>query len=362
MGNVLLAPLNWGLGHAMRDVPVIRTLLDHGHNVTITACGNALTALQREFPSCRFIELEDYPSPYSAGRFFLPKLAVYLPVLLHAIAREQKGMGQILSRDHYDLVISDNRLGAYSAHIPSLFITHQIHFHLPQFLWPVELFAAHMSPFLYRKYDRIIVPDNPPGPLSLAGKLSQPDSDAARSRAYFAGILTSIPRQDIPLDLDYLVLISGPEPQRTRLEEILLPQAKDLDGSSVVLLGSPQKKCEVTGTGECSVRTYVSNEEKAALMNRAKFVICRSGYTTMMELAELKKKAGLLIPTPGQPEQQYLSSYYEQKGWFFSTGQYDLRLAEDISTARKYAGFPEMPVTDANVRRFYEDVLAGYLE
>lgn len=362
MASVLVSPLNWGLGHAMRDVPVIRNLLDHGHEVTIAACGNALLSLQREFPSCRFIGFEDYPSPYSAGRFFLPKLAVYLPVLLHAISRERKGLARILAREHYDLIISDNRLGVYSAQIPSVYITHQVHFHLPLFLWPVELLAARMSRFLYRNYDRIIVPDNPLGPLSLAGKLSRPDSDVARSRAFFAGILTGIPRQDVPCDLDYLVLVSGPEPQRTRLEEILLPQVKDLDGSSVVLLGSPQKKCDVNGSGNCSVRTYVTNAEKATLMNRAKFVICRSGYTTMMELAELKKKAGLLIPTPGQPEQEYLSWYYGQKGWFFSTGQYRLRLSEDIRTAGSYTGFPEMPGTEANVRRLYDEVLAGYLE
>jgi hypothetical protein len=362
MGSVLLSPLNWGLGHAMRDVPVIKILLEHGHDVTIAACGNALTALQREFPSCRFIEFQDYPSPYSSGRFFLPKLSVYFPVLLRAVARERHETGRILSHDHYDLVISDNRLGVYSLTVPSLFITHQLHFHLPPALWPVELFTSVLNRFHHSKFDRIIVPDNPPGPLSLAGKLSRPDSDIARSRAYFAGILTSTPKQDVPTDLDYLVLISGPEPQRTRLEEILLPMARELDGQSVVLLGCPQRKCDVAGSGDCSVRTYVTNEEKAVLMNRAKFVICRSGYTTMMELAELGKKAGLFIPTPGQTEQEYLSWYYEQNGWFYSKSQYHLDLPNDISTARKYAGFPEMPSTDANVSRLYENLLEGYLE
>ena len=112
----------------------------------------------------------------------------------------------------------------------------------------------------------------------------------------------------------------------------------------------------------CSVRTYVTNEEKAVLMNRAKFVICRSGYTTMMELAELKKKAGLFIPTPGQTEQEYLSWYYEQKGWFFSKSQDHLDLPADIGTARNYAGFPAMPATGENVRRLYDELLAGYLE
>ena len=362
MGSVLFTPLNWGLGHAMRDMPIIRTLLERGHDVTIAACGNALTALQREFPTCRFIEFEDYPSPYSSGRFFLPKLSVYFPVLLHAVARERRKTERIISRDRFDLVISDNRLGVCSSHVPSLFITHQLHFHLPPALWPVELIASALNRFHHSKFDRVIVPDNPPGPLSLAGKLSRPDSDSARSRAYFAGILTSIPRQDVPRDLDYLVLISGPEPQRTRLEEILLPMARELDGSSVVLLGSPQRKSKVTRSGDCTIRTYVTNEEKAKLMNRAKFVICRSGYTTMMELAELGKKAGLFIPTPGQTEQEYLSWYYEQKGWFFSKSQYRLDLPGDISTAREYTGFPSMPATEENVRHLYDNLLAGYLE
>ena len=362
MGSVLFSPLNWGLGHAMRDIPVIKALLDHGHEVTIAACGNALTVMQREFPSCRFIDFEDYPSPYSSGRFFLPKMVLSFPGLLLAVARERRETERIVSRNKYDLIISDNRLGVYSPEVPSLFITHQIHFHLPLCFWPVELYASALNRFHHSKFNRVIVPDNPPGPLSLAGKLSRPDTDSSREWVFFAGILSGTPKLDVANDLDYLVLISGPEPQRTRLEEIVLPMARELDGRSVVLLGSPQRRCSVTDNGDCSIRTYVTNEEKAALMNRAKFVICRSGYTTMMELAELGKKAGLFIPTPGQTEQEYLSWYYEQKGWFFSKSQYHLDLPADIETARKYAGFPEMPGTDANVRHLYENLLAGYLE
>jgi len=362
MGSVLISPLNWGLGHAMRDIPVIRALLAHGHEVTIAACGNALAALQQEYPSCRFIGFEDYPSPYSSGRFFLPKLAVYLPRLLRAIAREHRELERILSRDHYDLIISDSRLGICSPHVPSLFITHQLHFHLPAALWPVELSASILNRFHHSKFDRIIVPDNPPGPLSLAGKLSRPDSENSRSRTFFAGILTSIPKLEVPRDLDCLVLISGPEPQRTWLEKILLPMVKDLDGRSVVLLGSPQRAGKTESVADCQVRNYVSNGEKAELMNRAKFVICRSGYTTMMELAELGKRAGLLIPTPGQTEQEYLSWYYARNGWFFSQSQYHLDLIRDIGTAGDYTGFPEMPATQENVRHLYDGLLAGYLE
>ena len=362
MAQVLLSPLNWGLGHAMRDIPIIRTLLAHDHDVTIAACGNSLSALVQEFPDCRFIPFEDYPSPYSAGRLFLPKFFLYLPILLKAVAEERRTLAKILAKNHYDLIISDNRLGVYSPEIPSIFITHQLHYHMPFALWPIELFALRINTYLHRKYDRIIVPDNPPGPSSLAGKLSCPGSVETRSRSFFSGILTSMKQGDCAEDLDYLVLISGPEPQRTKLEEILLPAVRELDGKSMVLLGSPQRNAEMVGSGTCTVRTYVSNDEKVQLMNRAKFVICRSGYTTMMELAEMRKRHGLFIPTPGQTEQEYLSWYYRKQGWFHSTSQYRLDLPEDIHAARGFTGFPDMPATGENVRRLYNELLAGYLE
>ncbi len=346
----------------MRDVPVIRTLLSHGHEVTIAACGNALASLRQEFPSCRFIPFEDYPAPYSAGRFFLPKLSLYFPMLLQAVARERRNTEKIIADGSYDLIISDNRLGVYSPGVPSLFITHQVRYHLPAALWPVDLFVSGLNRYHHKKFDRILIPDNPPGPASLAGKLSWSRPGDGRLPAWYTGILTSVPRLDVPQDLDYLVLISGPEPQRTRLEEILLPQVRDLDGSCVVLLGSPQRTQPAPGSVSCEVKAYVSNEEKALLMNRAKFVICRSGYTTMMELAALRKRSGLFIPTPGQPEQEYLSGWYEQNGWFHSQSQYSLDLRKDIPVAQQYRGFPEMPPVETGTERLYENVLAGYLE
>jgi hypothetical protein len=233
---------------------------------------------------------------------------------------------------------------------------------MPLAFWPVELFALRINTYLHRKYDRIIVPDNPPGPLSLAGKLSRPESDETRQRAFFSDILTCTQKQEVQPDLDYLVLISGPEPQRTRLEEILLSHIHELEGSVVVLLGSPLRSPESLVSGTCTIRSYVSNDEKASLMNRAKFLIGRSGYTTVMELAELGKRRALFIPTPGQTEQEYLSWYYAKNGWFFSKSQYRISLPEDIATAAHYAGFPDMPGTQANVNRLYSELLAGYLE
>jgi hypothetical protein len=362
MAHVLFSPLSWGLGHATRDIPIIRSLVDHHHEVTIAACGNPLTVLRHEFPECSFIEFNDYPSPYSTSRFFIPKFIASLPTLSRALAEERSTLQHILEKNHYDLIISDNRVGVYSLKIPTIFITHQIHYHFPLLFWPIELSSIVANYFLFDNYSRVIVPDNPPGPTSLAGKLSRPVHRLTDSKVFFSGILSSTPKMDVEQDLDYLVIISGPEPQRTRLEEILTPMLSELDGTTVALLGSPQKTATRSVSDRCTLISYATNHEKTLLLNRAKFVICRSGYSSMMELAELNKRHGLFIPTPGQPEQEYLSSYYEKMGWFHSKSQYTLNLTQDISLAMKYKGFPSMPPTKDNVVRLYDELLAHYLE
>lgn len=362
MGHVLISPLNWGLGHATRDIPIIRTLLAHGHEVTIAGCGNARSVLEQEFPACTSHNFPDYSVPLSANNFFLARFVLSLPLLLRGIAEERRTLAALLEKEHYDLIISDNRLGVYSDTVPSLFITHQLHYHLPFVAWPFELAGVWLNSYLHEKFNRIIVPDNPPGPLSLAGKLSRAETDITRSRAWYAGILTSMMRKKVTQDLDYLIQISGPEPQRTELERILLPAACRLPGSVVVLLGSPKGAGNTRQSGRCTVMSYASTEEKKILMNRARCIVCRSGYTTMMELAELGKQTALLIPTPGQPEQEYLAGYYERNGWFHAQEQHRLNLTDDLRVAEEYCGFPEVPGTEENVRRLYDEVLAGYLE
>jgi len=364
MAHILVSPLNWGLGHATRDIPIIKNLLDHNHEVTIAACGNARSVLEQEFPECRCIEYPDYPVPYSQSRFFLPKFVAFFPLILKALSDERKNLDLILAKDCYDLIISDNRLGVYSPEIPSVFITHQLHYHLPLVFWPAELLAVAMNGLVHEKYRHIVVPDNPPDKTALAGKLSRPGTEATKKRVYFSGILTSTHNRDGEEDLDYLVMISGPEPQRTRLEKILLPQVQMIEGSRVILLGRPGNHAMQKQSDTCRVIPYASTRDKENLMNRAKFIICRSGYTSMMEIAELGKRHALFIPTPGQTEQEYLSWYYEKKCWFHSQSQYRLDLSVDIRLAQQpgYTGFPKMQKTEENVKRLYDQVLAQYID
>lgn len=361
MGHVFISPLNWGLGHSTRDIPIINELLSHGHEVTIGTSGNALALLKRECPECNFILFKDYPAPYSASRFFLPKFVASIPILLRALARERKKLDQILADNKFDLIISDNRMGVYSNKIPSYFITHQLRFSLPSYLYPFEMLTIPVNSFFHIKYDGVIVPDIAPNGSNLSGKLCRSNLDATNQRVYYAGILTSAKKMRVDEDLDYLIIVSGPEPQRTKLEEIILKQVQKLPGEKVVLLGSPQKERHDKLDEHTTVHSYVSTEEKAELMNRAGFVIARSGYTTMMEIAELDKKHGLFTPTPGQTEQEYLSRYYARQGWFLSRSQYRIKLPEDTHAAMQYRGFPQMSKTCENVARLYRDVLKQYL-
>lgn len=361
MGHAFVSPLNWGLGHSTRDIPIIRELLRHGHDVTIATSGNALALLKKEFPDCSFILFKDYPAPYSSTRFFLPKFVASIPILLKAMADERRNLTRILSEDKYDLIISDNRMGVFSDKIPSYFITHQLRFSLPDYLRPFEIGTLYVNAAFHSRFKGVIVPDIEPNGSSLSGKLSLSNIDATNRRTFYSGILTSTENMKVDEDLDFLIIVSGPEPQRTKFEEIVMKQVQKLPGEKVVLLGSPQKEGHHKLDEHTTVHSYVSTEEKVELMNRARFVIARFGYTTMMEMAELDKKHGLFAPTPGQTEQEYLSRYYAQKGWFLSRSQYKLRLPDDAEEAMDYRGFPVMEKTGENVKRLYEQLFRQHL-
>ena len=301
--------------------------------------------------------------PTADSRFFLPAFVAGLPALLRAIRLEKKRFDQILAGNRFDLIISDNRMGVYSEAIPSYFISHQLRYSLPRPLYPLELLTMPFNSLFHRRFTGLIIPDISlyGGARNLSGKLCRSRIKSTIQRSYYAGILTSTRKMNLEEDLDYLAIVSGPEPQRTALEKIILKQIQNLPGEKAVLLGSPRQERHEKLDASTTVHSYVSTEEKARLMNRARFIISRSGYTTMMEMAELGKRHALLTPTPGQTEQEYLSRYYAREGWFLSRSQYRLDLAEDVKVAMSYRGFPEMAKTNENVKRLYREVLALHL-
>jgi len=361
MARIFVSPLSWGLGHATRDVPIIRELLKHNHKITIASSGSSLVFLQKEFPGCEFLNFPDYPTPYTGSAFFVLKFTAYIPLMIHAIRKEEQKARRIFEENKYDLIIADNRFGVYSPQIPSFFISHQLRFSAPKIIPIAEEWAQSFNSRFHKNFTRVIVPDNSPDTVSLSGKLSVNTRKDTRDRIYYAGILSSIRKLDVPEDIDFLFSVSGPEPQRTMLENIILKQAGKLPGKKVVLLGNPSKNIEYKLDKLTIVKSHAGREEMSVLMNRAKFIISRSGYTTVMEIAELGKKKCLFIPTPGQTEQVYLSQYYQQKGWVYSKSQYSLDIVKDVQEAGKYSGFPPMPDSQSNAKKLYGELLALYL-
>jgi len=210
MGHVFVSPLNWGLGHSTRDIPIIEHLLARGHTVTVGSSGNALALLQRECPECNFLVFKDYPAPYSDSRFFLPGFIAGLPSVLSAFATERKRMEQIQSENKFDLIISDNRLCVYSRRAPSYFISHQLRYSMPGYLYPFELLTMPFNSFFHGKFEGVIVPDMDPNDSdgnartkkNLSGKLCRSALTTTNCRTYYAGILTSAKKLPVAQDLD----------------------------------------------------------------------------------------------------------------------------------------------------------------
>ncbi|MBN1883306.1 MAG: hypothetical protein JW885_14150 [Deltaproteobacteria bacterium] len=358
---MLISPLAWGLGHATRDIPIIKMLLEEGHSIGIVATGAPYELLEREYPDFDFYHITDYPSPYTAEGFSVARVVALYPVMFRNIMRETRLVRKIIRREKYDLVISDNRFGIHDERVPSLFISHQIRYSVPGYVEWVEKTSEWFNARYHSNFDRIIIPDNPPDVLPLSGKLGRADQDVTKRKAYYAGILSSIEKIDIPEDIDYLVSVSGPKEQKEKFRDAVMSQITELPGRKVVLLGDPGGDVDERLDENTRIVSHASREEMTRLMNRASFIITRSGYTTVMELAELGGKKALFVPTPGQTEQEYLSDYYKKMGWFYSVSQKDLDLVRDVKRASGYPGLPPMSKSADNARRLYEEVIRGYL-
>jgi len=359
MGKVLFATLNWGLGHATRSMPIIDVLLKHGNSVDIIASGMAYNSLNKEFPDLSYYQyFDDYPLPFTDNGFSSSLFWKTFPSLIRSINNEKKKLDNILLKNKYDLIISDERFGIYSHNIPSFLLCHEFRWDFAGFFRPLEKLTELFNSLCHRNFEAIIVPDNPPDINCLGGKLSR---SKPSNKVYYAGILCSINKLDCIQDIDYLFMFSGPDIQKRALKDIILHQIGSINGRKVVLLGSPSIDTQYNLDKDTLIKSYSNRKETADLMNRANFIISRSGYTTMMELAELQKKNVLLIPTPNQSEQEYLAKYYQEKGWFYSVQQNKLNLANDIEIAKSYSGLPFTSRSADNSQKLYADLLKIHL-
>ena len=298
--TILVAPLHWGLGHATRCIPIIKSLLDAGFNVIIASDGSALLLLQKEFPKLHSIELPSYNISYPKnGVHFKWKLLLKLPRILKVISFEKKIVENLVSEAMIDGIISDNRFGIRNNQIPSIYLTHQLNV----LSGSTSYFSSKRHQNIIKKFTECWVPDFE-GKDNLSGKLGHIDKSPIKPK--YIGVLSRMSKKELEKKYDILILLSGPEPQRSLLEKKLI-QVFRWQKKSVLMIqgcvGSQQEKIQINNITVCN---YMCSKELEQSINESEVVVSRSGYTTIMDLAAIGKKA-FFIPTPGQYEQEYLA-------------------------------------------------------
>ena len=331
--RVLIAPLDWGLGHATRCIPIIKSFQALHIDVLIAAEGACASLLSDEFPAVRIIPLKGYRIQYAKTAIgLIGKLIQQLPKIMGSIKREHQWLEKIIQEEKIDLVISDNRYGLYTNQVPCVFITHQLIIKTPfAFL---ERIIQKINYRFINRFSACWVPDAA-SEINIAGELSHPTKLPNRPVSYMGIISRMEQKEASKMQFNYCFLISGPEPQRTILEEQILNCLPKLDGKIILVRGLPSVNSVVAVPSNTICYNHLPTNELESILAASDLIICRSGYTSVMELVGLKKNA-LLIPTPGQTEQVYLANKLYQDQRFFMADQENLNLLDAINKAKTY--------------------------
>ena len=328
--NVLITPQHWGLGHITRSIPVIRYFVDRGDQVCLACSGAGIELLQKEFPQLKCYELIDYAVKYPSKNMVI-NMMFYLFNIHKAIIVEHFQIKKICKTKNIDLVISDARLGAFQSKIKSVIISHHLHF--PIGVWLFEKVSALWIDFFYKRFDELWIPDIS-GEQNLSGSLAH---QYKWSKKHFIGAISRFNKLNLPNKYDIAVVLSGPEPQRSYLEEILLNQLNAFTDKRIIIvrgISSP-----LTSPSKFETINLAGSEQLNTIISSSDLIICRSGYTSLLDLHKLHKKA-LLIPTPGQPEQIYLAEELMRKKLFYQVSQDNIQLSKDIPNALLYNAYP----------------------
>jgi len=333
--NILIAPLNWGLGHAARCMPIITRLLDQGHQPIIASDGQALALLKHEYPQLPWIELPSYDVEYPEnGDFMRLKMLKDSPKLWRAMRKEHKLLAELIEDYNLDGIISDNRLGLYHDDVPTVIITHQLQVLSGSTTW----LSTQLHQHFIKKFDFCWVPDYA-GDFSLSGRLSSHDDPHLNTT--FIGPLSRLHRCNTPSKYDLLVLLSGPEPQRAILEKKLLDELIFFQGKVLFIRGVVEGESYSGKKNGITTYNFLTAAGIQKAMARSSLILCRSGYSSILDLAAMGNKA-FFIPTPGQYEQEYLAEHMENIGIAPYRSQMDFQLS-DLSTVNNYAGFDSVP-------------------
>lgn len=331
---ILVSPLDWGIGHATRCVPVIRELQKHKARIIIGANGRSGKFLSAYFPEIETISIPGPLIHYPSSGNMAWKMAIQSPKILSGIRREHHLLEKIIRQYQIDAVISDNRFGLWSGAVYSVYITHQLRIKAP----PGWGMAGHLLSGIHRmvidNYNECWIPDYP-GKENLSGELGHPVS--LPSHYHYIGPLSRFssksdaaePGADKDLT-DLLFIISGPEPQRTIFENIVLGElAKHPEHRAIILRGLPGTGDDISPLPNVTMHSHLSDDDMIAQIKSAKLIVCRPGYSTLMDLTSLGKGA-VMVPTPGQTEQEYLARYHSASPSFMAIRQSEFTLEKAV--------------------------------
>jgi len=330
--KVLVAPLNWGLGHASRCVPLIRRLLDEGHEVVLGGDGESLTLLRKHFPKLRYTYLAPLNLRYSAGKRQVWAMLKAMPRLFLWAIKDHAMLQAVLREEPFDQVISDNRFGLYCKQTECIYMTHQLHILLPKGWRWAEGIASRIHARIYARFNKVWVPDYEDPEKSLAGDLSRIPSSFHLSPFTFQYIgplsrfdISTSRDIEVSTNYDIVAVHSGLEPHRSLLEQEIIAQYSGKEERVLIVQGLMHRPNTRIKRGNITMVPYLKDDELVPALLGAKHIIARSGYSTIMDLEALGllKKNNFqfsifnfqleLIPTPGQPEQEYLATYIAQK-------------------------------------------------
>lgn len=352
--RILISLLDWGLGHATRCIPIIHSFLRNDCEVYIACNAMQQRLLENEFENVHFLLLEGYNIRYaSSKRWFAVKILQQIPKILFAIRRENRWLKKVAQEHRIDLIISDNRFGFYHKKTPSVFITHQLFIQTPS-----SWFSRRIQKINYHFINRFCecwVPDYEGHP-NLAGVLSHPEHMPSVPVTYI-GPLSRFKKKEESTKYEWLLILSGPEPQRTLLEQILID--KFITSANPVLLvrGLPASTEAISLPAHFTVFNHLSTAQLEDAFAQSRYVISRSGYTTVMDIVMLQKKS-LLIPTPGQTEQEYLAKHLAEQHWCINGSEpgFFQQLPEIIGSFEYH--LPQFP--DISLNKIISETITKY--
>lgn len=319
------------MGHATRCIPIINELIRYNFEPLIATDGAALQLLKKEFPKLETFKLPSYNISYSKNPKNLKlKLLKDTPHILKTIKKEKKVIEELVKRNSISGIISDNRFGVRHKDVPSVFITHQLQVLSGNTTW----LTSKMHQKIISEFDECWIPDYK-GEKNLSGILGHVEKFNLTLK--YLGPLSRFEKQDLKTKHQLLVILSGPEPQRTFLEEKLFQELKYYKGNICFVKGIIEPQQTKIQNENMTIYNYMTSVELQTTLNESDIVLCRSGYTSIMDLAKLEKQA-FFIPTPGQFEQGYLAKKLKDEGIAPNCSQ-DEFTAGKLLEVENYNGF-----------------------